>query len=82
MPNDGLAQGHTVVEEGNASQHSIQLVICGGQISLRGGRGWEEREEGYMSNGIMRQVSINEDVTPTRHLSAHSHLYSPHTSTS
>ena len=82
MPNDGLAQGHTVVGESNASQHSIQLVMCGGQISLRGGRGWEEREEGYMSNGIMRQVSINEDATPTRHLSAHSHLYSPHTSTS
>ena len=82
MPNDGLAQGHTVVGESNASQLSIQLVMCGRQISLRGGRGWEEREEGYMSNGIMRRVSINEDATPTRHLSAHSHLYSTHTSTS
>ena len=40
MPDDGLAQGHTVVGESNASQHSIQLVMCGGQICLRGGRGW------------------------------------------
>ena len=78
MPDDGLAQGHTVVGEANASQHSIQLVMCGGQISLRGGRGWEEREEGYMSNGIMRQVSIHEDATPTVRTFTHlqyTHIY-------
>ena len=27
-----LPQGHTVVGEANASQHSFQLVTCGGQI--------------------------------------------------
>ena len=27
-----LPQGHTVVEEANASQHSFQLVTCSGQI--------------------------------------------------
>ena len=40
MPNDGLARGHTVVGEANASQHNIQLKTCGGQICLRSGRCW------------------------------------------
>ena len=32
-----LAQGHMVVGEANPSQHSLQLVMCGGQIFLRRG---------------------------------------------
>ena len=50
MPNDGLAWGHTVVGEANASQHRIQLhgdmwtdmpqerEVLGGE---RGGVEWE-----------------------------------------
>ena len=41
-----LPRGHTVVGEANTSQHSFQLVTCGGQICLGGGRGWGGEEEG------------------------------------
>ena len=79
-----------MVGEANASQHSIQLVTCGGQICLRSGRGWGGKDKGYIGGQLankvfMGQVNINGFGTITRHLSseaAHSHLYSPHTSTS
>ena len=64
-----LPDGHTVVGEANASQHSIQLLMCGGQICLRRGRGWGEEGGGIggqLSNRLfMRQVNINEDATLT-----------------
>ena len=46
---EGLAGGHTVVGSGeaNASQHSIQLVTCGGQSYASGvGGAGEGRDEG------------------------------------
>ena len=67
---EGLAGGHTVVGSGeaNASQHSIQLVTCGGQICLRSGRGWGGEGGGgggkLVNRLLMRQVNENEVRPP------------------
>ena len=84
---EGLAGGHTVVgsEEANASQHSIQLVTCGGQICLRSGRGWGREGGGaggqLVNRLLMRQVSENEVVTSLVLQNIHTctvHTHPPH----
>ena len=84
-----LAGGHTGVGSGeaNASQHSIQLVTCGGQICLRSGRGWGGEGRGVGGQLVnrlllMRQINENEVATSLVMQNMQSHLYSPHTSTS
>ena len=48
---------------------SHQLVMCGGKICIRKGRGWGEEGGGIggqLPNRLfMRQVNINEDATLT-----------------
>ena len=88
---EGLAGGHTVVGSGevNASQHSIQLVTCGGQICLRSGRGWGGEGRGVggqlvnrvVNRMLMRQVNENEVVTSLVMQNIHTctvHTHPPH----
>ena len=91
MSNDGLAWGHTVVGEANASQHRIQLhrdmwwTDMPQERKVLGRRGKRGIGGQLINRVFLRQVITNGFVALTRHLSsdaAHSHLYIPHTSTS
>ena len=62
MPNDGLAWGHTVVGEANASQHSIQLhgdmwwTDMPQEREVLGRRGRRGRVGQLVNRVFMRQV--------------------------
>ena len=73
---DGLAWGHTVVGEANASQHSIQLhgdmwwTDMPQEREVLGRRGRRGIGGQLVNRVIMRQVITNGFVTLTRHLSS------------